>query len=412
MVIFMNFLLQNGIYTLELGMIATLALALSLLFLGRFLRKKIYFLERFCIPAPVIGGLLFSILTLFLHQTNLFSIKMDTTFQSPFMLLFFTCIGLNASLKLVKKGGKALIVYWLLCCFLAISQNTIGVILAKLVHIHPLLGVMMGAVSMEGGHGAAGAFGPEAEAMGVTGAAVVAMAAATFGLVSGGLIGGPLAKHLITKYNLSPSTEDLGMKKEFQEHNTDISIFNSNSILFHLTVISICMTVGLIVADSLKASFGIALPGYVGAMFTAVFVRNINDLKKIFALHSQVVENLGDIGLGIFLSMALMSLKLWELADLALPMLIILFAQVLWMIIYVLFVVFRLLGRDFDAAIMVAGMAGHGLGATPNAIANMTTVTEKFGPSTKAFLIVPLCGAFLIDLVGIPCIVWFMNAFA
>lgn len=408
----MNLLFQDGIYTLELSMIATLALALSLLFLGRFLRRKIYFLERFCIPAPVIGGLLFSILTLILHQSNLFAIKMDTTFQSPFMLLFFTCIGLNASLKLVKKGGKALFIYWLLCCFLAISQNTIGVVLAKLVNIHPLLGVMMGAVSMEGGHGAAGAFGPEAEAMGVTGAAVVAMAAATFGLVSGGLIGGPLAKYLITKNHLSPSQEDLNMKQEVAEQDTDISIFHTNSVLVHLTIISICMTIGLVVADSLKASFGIALPGYVGAMFTAVFVRNINDAKKIFPLYSQVISNLGDIGLGIFLSMALMSLRLWELADLAIPMFIILFAQVLWMIFYTLFVVFRLLGKDFDAAIMVAGMAGHGLGATPNAIANMTTVTEKYGPSTKAFLIVPLCGAFLIDLVGIPTIVWFMNAFA
>lgn len=412
MVIIMNLLLQDGIYTLELSMIATLALALSLLFLGRFLRKKVYVLDRFCIPAPVIGGLLFSILTLFLHQTNLFSIKMDTTFQSPFMLVFFTCIGLNASLKLVKKGGKSLLIYWLLCCFLAISQNTIGVILAKVVNIHPLLGVMMGAVSMEGGHGAAGAFGPEAEALGATGAAVVAMAAATFGLVSGGLIGGPLAKYLITKHNLTPSPENLSVKKEVADQNVDISIFNANNILAHLAIISICMTTGLVIASLLKSNFGIALPGYVGAMFTAVFVRNLNDAKKTFSLHSQVIENLGDIGLGIFLSMALMSLKLWELADLAIPMFVILFVQVLWLALYVLFVVFRMLGKDFDAAIMVAGMAGHGLGATPNAIANMTTVTEKFGPSTKAFLIVPLCGAFLIDLVGIPCIVWFINAFA
>uniref|UniRef100_UPI00402AF3F9 sodium/glutamate symporter n=1 Tax=Veillonella magna TaxID=464322 RepID=UPI00402AF3F9 len=186
----MTFGIEKGVYTLSLGMEATLAWAIILLLIGRWLVQRVYVLQRFCIPAPVVGGLLFSLLTLFLHQTGLMAVKMTTTFQTPLMLGFFTTIGLIASLKLVKKGGKVLFFYWLLCSILALMQNIIGVSLAEVLDIHPLLGVLMGAVSMEGGHGAAGAFGPEVEAMGIYGAAAVALAAATFGLVSGGRIGG------------------------------------------------------------------------------------------------------------------------------------------------------------------------------------------------------------------------------
>ena len=407
----MTFGIEKGVYTLSLGMEATLAWAIILLLIGRWLVQRVYVLQRFCIPAPVVGGLLFSLLTLFLHQTGLMAIKMTTTFQTPLMLGFFTTIGLIASLKLVKKGGKILFFYWLLCSILALMQNIIGVSLAEVLDIHPLLGVLMGAVSMEGGHGAAGAFGPEVEAMGIYGATAVAMAAATFGLVSGGLIGGPIANYLIKKGNLT-STELDENPDAVTEEAVEGTHMTASLFMQHAAVITVYMTVGLWVATTLKASLAIALPSYVGAMFFAVVVRNLNDHFHWMNLDNGIINFIGEICLGIFLSMALMTLRLWELADLALPMIIVLAAQVLFMVIYTVVIAFRVLGKTYDAAIICAGMAGHGLGATPNAIANMTAVTERFGPSTKAFLVVPLCGAFLIDLFGIPCITWFINYFA
>lgn len=403
----------NGLLTLKVDMIATLALALLLLFLGSFLRKRINFFERFCIPAPVIGGLLFSILALILKQSNIIIISMDTTFQSPFMIAFFTTVGLGASFGLVKKGGKPLIIYWILCSILAVAQNAIGVATAKLVGIHPVLGVMMGAVSMEGGHGAAAAFGPMAEGLGVASATTVAVAAATFGLISGGLIGGPIAKHLIDKYNLKPTEVEELEGQSYREAAgiSEKANITSTAFLLQLMVITVCMTIGAMASSWITKKTGAALPGYVGAMFTAVIFRNINDKFKLVKLDLYTIDLIGDVSLGIFLSMALMTLKLWELANLAGPMVVVLMSQVIFMLIYTIFIVFKALGQDFDAAVMASGMAGHGLGATPNAIANMGAVTEKYGPSTKAFLIVPLVGAFLIDLIGIPNIVWFINFF-
>lgn len=429
----MTFLWEQGIPVIKLDMIATLALAILLLLLGRVMVNRIGILGRFCIPAPVAGGLLFSILMLIFHQTNILVIKMDTLLQTPFMLAFFSTIGLIASLKLVKKGGKLMLIYWLLCGFLSLMQNVIGVSLAQLLDIDPLLGVLMGAVSMEGGHGAAGAFGPEIEAMGVFGATAVAMAAATFGLVSGGLIGGPIAKYLLNKNNLkstealelagdgtvtatggnngvSSSSDDAKAAKKESEYAE--SAVSAHSLFIHTAIIAVCMTIGLMVGSWLKGSLGIALPSYVGAMFFAVILRNINDQLNVVKLHTETINLIGDYCLGVFLSMALMTLKLWELVDLAIPMIVVLGAQVVFMIVYCLFIVFPLLGKTYDAVIMCAGMAGHGLGATPNAMANMKAVAEKFGPSTKAFLIVPLCGAFLVDLFAVPCIVWFINYFA
>ncbi|GAA0718210.1 sodium/glutamate symporter [Clostridium malenominatum] len=401
----------KGVLTLKVNMISTLTLALLLLFLGSFLRKKVAFFERFCIPAPVIGGLSFSILALILKQSNIITISMDTTFQSPFMIVFFTTVGLGGSFALVKKGGKLLLIYWALCSFLAVAQNAIGVAVAKVVGLHPMLGVMMGAVSMEGGHGAAAAFGPTAEALGVTGATTVAVAAATFGLISGGLIGGPIAKYLIDKNNLKPAVEETMEEESYKEAAgiTDSKI-TAQGFLKHLAIIFVCMTVGSIACDFI-AKTGTVLPGYVGAMFAAVIFRNINDKTKTFKLDFNTIDLMGDVSLGAFLSMALMTLKLWELTAVAGPMLVVLFAQVAFMLVFTIFIVFNTLGKNFDAAVMASGMAGHGLGATPNAIANMGAVTEKYGPSTKAFLIVPLVGAFLIDLVGIPNIVWFINFF-
>ncbi|MEG1312359.1 MAG: sodium/glutamate symporter [Romboutsia sp.] len=418
----MSFEIVDGLLTVNLDMIATVALASLLLLFGNFLKKKIKVLEKFCIPGPVVGGLLVAIIVLILKTSNILNVSMDTTLQSPFMIAFFTTIGLGASFALVKKGGKLLIVYWLLCGVLSVAQNLIGVIGAKLTGIDPLIGIMCGAVAMEGGHGAAASFGVTVESLGVTGAATIGMAAATFGVVCGGLIGGPISRYLIDKNNLRPEEYTNSQDKSNSagggvsaQEVAGIKIsesFNSNTMIVQIAVIVSCMTIGTVISGLFTNITDIVLPGYVGAMFIAVIFRNLNDKFKLVNLDLYSVDIISNVCLGIFLTMALMTMKLWELADLAGPMVIIVVIQVLFIALFGVFIVFRLLGKNFDAAIMVAGFLGHGLGATPNALANINSVTSKYGNSTKAMLIVPLVGAFLIDLFAIPTIVTFINFFS
>ncbi|MDM5233896.1 sodium/glutamate symporter [Lysinibacillus pakistanensis] len=392
---------------IEFNQITTIFLAAALLGLGSWLISRISFLERFCIPAPVVGGLLFAALATILKTTGTLEISLDTSLQSLFMITFFTTIGLGASFKLVKLGGKLLIIYWLACGFLALMQNVIGVSLASLMGIHPLIGMMAGAVSMEGGHGAAAAFGQTLEDLGISSAMTIGAAAATCGLVAGGLIGGPIVKYLVGKYNLTPDeqeTEDIDYENKHEQ-------ITSNSFFSQVIIITFCMAVGTYVGTLFSEATGFVLPGYVGAMFVAVIVRNIMDKVKPAAINMKSISLIGDVTLGIFLSMALMSIKLWEIADLALPLFIIVFAQVFFIVVFSTFVLFKLLGKNYDAAVMVAGFAGHGLGATPNAMANMSAVVQRFGPSKKAFLVVPIVGAFLIDVFGIPIIITTINLF-
>ncbi|WP_339280004.1 sodium/glutamate symporter [Lysinibacillus sp. FSL P2-0066] len=392
---------------IEINQITTVFLAVALFALGSFLINKIGFLKRFCIPAPVVGGLLFAALTTILKTTGILEISLDTSLQSLFMITFFTTIGLGASFKLVKLGGKLLIIYWLACGFLALMQNVIGVSLASLMGIHPLIGMMAGAVSMEGGHGAAAAFGQTLEDLGISSAMTIGAAAATCGLVAGGLIGGPIVKYLVGKYNLTPDEQE-SEKVEYENKHEQIT---SDSFFTQVLLITFCMAVGTYVGTLFSEATGFVLPGYVGAMFVAVLVRNIMDKFKPEAINMKSISLIGDVTLGVFLSMALMSIKLWEIADLALPLFIIVFAQVFFIVVFSIFVLFKLLGKNYDAAVMVAGFAGHGLGATPNAMANMSAVVQRFGPSKKAFLVVPIVGAFLIDVFGIPIIITTINLF-
>ncbi|WP_347722538.1 sodium/glutamate symporter [Lysinibacillus capsici] len=392
---------------IEINQITTVFLAVALFAFGSFLINKIGFLKRFCIPAPVVGGLLFAALATILKTTGILEISLDTSLQSLFMITFFTTIGLGASFKLVKLGGKLLIIYWLACGFLALMQNVIGVSLASLMGIHPLIGMMAGAVSMEGGHGAAAAFGQTLEDLGISSAMTIGAAAATCGLVAGGLIGGPIVKYLVGKYNLTPDEQE---SEEVQYENKHEQI-TSDSFFTQVLLITFCMAVGTYVGTLFSEATGFVLPGYVGAMFVAVLVRNIMDKFKPEAINMKSISLIGDVTLGVFLSMALMSIKLWEIADLALPLFIIVFAQVFFIVVFSIFVLFKLLGKNYDAAVMVAGFAGHGLGATPNAMANMSAVVQRFGPSKKAFLVVPIVGAFLIDVFGIPIIITTINLF-
>lgn len=392
---------------IEINQITTIFLAVALFAFGSFLINKINFLKRFCIPAPVVGGLLFAALATILKTTGLLEISLDTSLQSLFMITFFTTIGLGASFKLVKLGGKLLVIYWLACGFLALMQNVIGVSLASLMGIHPLIGMMAGAVSMEGGHGAAAAFGQTLEDLGISSAMTIGAAAATCGLVAGGLIGGPIVKYLVGKYNLTPDEQEA----EAVEYENKHEQITSDSFFTQVVIITFCMAVGTYVGTLFSEATGFVLPGYVGAMFVAVLVRNILDKVKPNAINMKSISLIGDVTLGVFLSMALMSIKLWEIADLALPLFVIVFVQVLFIVLFCIFVLFKLLGKNYDAAVMVAGFAGHGLGATPNAMANMSAVVQRFGPSTKAFLVVPIVGAFLIDVFGIPIIITTINLF-
>ncbi|NGP59048.1 sodium/glutamate symporter [Paenibacillus thiaminolyticus] len=393
--------------TLALNQVNTIFLAVALLVLGTFIVKKTGVLQRFCIPAPVVGGLLFAIIATILKTTGLLSITLDTSLQSLFMLTFFTTVGLGASFQLIKLGGKLLVIYWLACGFLALAQNVIGVSLASLFGIHPLIGMMAGAVSMEGGHGAATAFGQTIEEMGIPSALSIGIAAATFGLIAGGLVGGPTVKYLLGKYNLKP-TEATEEAAEVKENAQPIT---THTFFIQVLLITFCMALGTYLGDLFSSATGFVLPGYVGAMFVAVIVRNIVDKFKPQAIDMKSINLISDVTLGIFLSMALMSIKLWEVADLALPILVIVLVQVVFIVLFGIFILFRLLGKNYDAAVMVAGFTGHGLGATPNAMANMAAVTERFGPSRKAYLIVPIVGAFLIDVFAMPIIITTLNLF-
>ncbi|SDG48974.1 MULTISPECIES: sodium/glutamate symporter [unclassified Paenibacillus] len=394
--------------TLALNQVNTIFLAVALLVLGIFFVRKSGVLQKFCIPAPVVGGLLFAILATILKTTGLLEITLDTSLQSLFMLTFFTTVGLGASFQLIKLGGKLLVIYWLACGFLALAQNVIGVSLASLFDIHPLIGMMAGAVSMEGGHGAASAFGQTIEDLGIHSALSIGIASATFGLIAGGLVGGPTVKYLIAKYNLKPTETNEEAAASVEAYVQPIT---TNSFFIQVLLITFCMALGTYLGELFTSATGFVLPGYVGAMFVAVIVRNIVDKFNPNAIDMKSINLVSDVTLGIFLSMALMSIKLWEVADLALPILAIVLVQVLFIVLFGIFVLFRLLGKDYDAAVMVAGFTGHGLGATPNAMANMAAVTERFGPSRKAYLIVPIVGAFLIDVFAMPIIITTLNLF-
>lgn len=405
----------NGILTLRLDMIQTVALATLVLFLGYFLKRKWSILDRFNIPAPVVGGLIFATFTLVVRQFGIFAIEFNTLLQSPFMIAFFTTVGLTASFSLLKIGGPQVVLFWGLATFLAFFQNLIGILLTKLMGVPPFLGLICGSVTMTGGHGTGLAFGPVFESLGMGGASTYAVAAATFGLVSGGLIGGPVGTLLIKRKNLRREKFYLKGKKEVVESIDEIAEEKDRKVrlsayefLKYMAIILSCMWVGSIISKGFE-SLKITLPSYIGSMIFAALLRNFLDLTKIIKISQNYVELLGSISLSIFLSMALMSLRLWELFELAIPMLLILIFQVAFMAFYAIFLTFPFMGGDYDSAVMAGGHCGFGLGATPNAIANMEALVEKFGPAPRAFLVIPIVGAFFIDFTNALMITFFTN---
>lgn len=379
----------------KLDMIQTVALAIIVYYLGLWVKGKAALLEQFCIPAPVVGGLIFAILNLFLRQNNILILTLDTTLQSPFMLVFFTSIGLGASLKLIRKGGLQVVTFFIAALLLVILQNALGIIMSKLLNVSPLLGLIAGSITMTGGHGTGATWGALFEKnLGFHGATTAAMAAATFGLVSGSLIGGPIGRTLINKYKLTSKPG------EFITHSKeDENIINYSELFRTFSIIVISMALGSML-EILFKKLGLTLPSYINAMIIAAIILNLGENTGKWHINIKCVDILGNIGLNIFLSMALINLQLWQLKDIAGPMLIILLAQTILMILFAYFITFKFMGKDYDAAVIASGHCGFGMGATPNGIANMEAITEKLGLAPKAFFILPIVGAFLIDFAN------------
>ncbi len=394
---------------IKLDMIQTLTVAVCAYYLGSWLKKKISIFQKFCIPAPVIGGLIFAIVNLIFSQTGVGQVQLDTTLQSPCMLIFFTSIGLTASWKLIR-----VVIFFLASFALIILQDLVGIGITKILDTNPLLGLIAGSVTMTGGHGTGATWAVVfEEQFGMTSANTITMAAATFGLIGGSLIGGPVGRKLIVKNNLKPAEADL--KRSNEDLTEDVLAatserfkINSKTMFDTLAIICICMGIGTIIEKSFKA-IGITMPIYIGAMIIGAIIANIGEKTGKFQINLDCNDILGNSALNIFLSMALISLKLWELKAVAGPLLIILFTQVIMMALYAMFVTFRVLGRDYDAAVISAGHCGFGLGATPNAMANMDSVTSTFGPSPTAYLVLPIVGAFLVDFANSLTITIFTN---
>lgn len=397
--------------TIELEVYATLGLSVLVLLFGRWLVKNIPILAHFCIPAPVAGGLIFSLLNLLGHMTGTFRISIDTTLQSIFMIMFFTTVGFSANLAILKKGGLGVVIFLALASGLCVIQNAAGVGIASLFGQNPLLGIATGSVPLTGGHGTAAAFGPLLEASGLNAGATVAVAAATFGLVAGSLLGGPTATLIYkTRRHSIESKREKVEKVETDVLTETRKPLISGELSIGFFQIGIAVGIGFYVSKAI-AMTGLTVPAYIGSMLVAAVMCNVfkPGSGKATATRSEEITALGDMFLAIFLSQALMGLKLWELADLALPMIVILLVQVLIMFLFAYFITFNVMGRDHDAAVLAAGHCGFGMGATPTAIANMNAVSSRFGPAPRAFFIIPIVGGLFIDFTNALIITAFIN---
>lgn len=396
--------------SIYLNTIPTIILALLLYLLGKKIKSKSKCLTKICIPSPVIGGILFCFFNLILQVLDIAKISMNTNLMDYLISFFFTVVGLGISVSLVKKGGSLLIKYWLLCGVLAFCQNILTIMLAKFTNIHPLLALMCGTISMEGGHGSAAAYGKTIETLGIKSACSVGIAAATFGLIFAGILGGPVAKYLIQKHNLKSNITTYLYNSKPSKSNFSLEI-STTFFLEQVLVILLCISLGELIANLVFKTTNIIIPTISGCVIAAAIFRNINDNIDIIKLDFKVLDFLSDISLGLFLTMALMSIDLFKLSSLFGPIIIIVLSQAIFIVLFGVFIAFNVLGRNLDAAVIISGMIGHGLGATPNALANMSSVCQIYGYSEKAFLIVPLVAAFLLDIFTMPCIILFINLF-
>ncbi|WES68539.1 sodium/glutamate symporter [Superficieibacter sp. HKU1] len=384
----------------HLDTLSTLVAATLVLLLGRKLVHSVPFFEKYTIPEPVAGGLLIALALLVLKKSMGWEIDFDMSLKDPLMLAFFATIGLNANIASLRAGGKVVAIFLVVVVGLLVVQNAIGIGMAKALGLDPLMGLLAGSITLSGGHGTGAAWGKLfSERYGFTSATEVAMACATFGLVLGGLIGGPVARFLVKRSPTPDGTpDDLATPTAFEKPDVGRMI-TSLVLIESIALIAICLTVGKVIAE-LLAGTALELPTFVCVLFIGVILSNGLALLGFYRVFDRAVSVLGNVSLSLFLAMALMSLKLWELASLALPMLAILAVQTLVMALYAMFITWRMMGKNYDAAVLAAGHCGFGLGATPTAIANMQAITERFGPSHTAFLVVPMVGAFFLDIVN------------
>ncbi len=391
---------------LSLDMYQTLGAAVGVLYLGAWLRKKIRVLETFCIPAPVVGGLIFAITSCILYVTGLLELSFDETLKNVCMVMFFTSVGFQANLKVLKSGGLSLLIFLICVIILIAAQNGLALGVATILGVDPYIGLCTGSIPMVGGHGTAGAFGPVLEDLGLVGATTLCTAAATFGLLAGSLMGGPLGRRLIIKHDLLKTTvqaDDSELIADEKKHHR-----SSRNYAPAAYQIAIAMGLGTIISLQLSKT-GMTFPVYIGAMIVAAFMRNISEFSNKFTIYMGEINDIGGICLSLFLGIAMITLKLWQLAELALPLIILLLVQTIFMGLFAYFVIYNIMGRDYDAAVLAAGSCGFGMGATPNAMANMQAITDKFSPSVKAYILVPIIGSMFADFINTITITLFIN---
>ena len=408
---------------LELDMLQTAGWGALALVLGMCLTRRVKWLQRFCIPSPVSGGIVFSIVSLMLYKLWNVELVFDGTLKDVFMLVFFTSVGFQSNLKVLRRGGSTLLLMLGVLAFIIVVQNVLPLGIAWIMGVNPLVGMAAGSISMAGGHGTAGGFSAVLEGMGLSGAGTIAMAAATFGLIMGSVTGGPLAERLIrtklTAEHLEPKDYEVdpamaGLESDEASPAGRAKHISSNEQEFQQYAKATYALLIVVAAGSLMSwllqQTGVTFPTYFGALIVAAIVRNVAEACKLTPkMELDKIVSVGNICLSVFLGMAMVSLKLWELESLALPLVVMLVAQVVAMALIAYFVAFNILGRDYDAAVLVAGICGFGLGATPNAMANMSAVCYKYHYSVKPFLIVPIIGAMFVDLINTGFITMFLN---
>lgn len=388
---------------ISFDILQTVGIAVIVFLVGRYIKNKVKFFQKYFIPASVIGGLLFSLLVFLGVKTSIFTIELTNTLQDFFMNIFFTCTGFTCSIKILKKSGKLGFILAIVAVAFLFVQNIVGVLLAGLFGINKLLGIAMGSISMSGGVGSGAAFGPMLEKFGAEGGTTVGVAAATFGLLLGSIVGGPVARKLIIKYKLKSNSEQIEENKEEKIYLNSKSIFNS------VLIVIIAALLGTYISKLLNLT-KITFPYYVGCLFGGAIIRNIADLKYL-KINMTEIDIIGEIALNLFLSMALMTLNISKLMSLAVPMLVILIMQALVMIVWAYYITFVAMGKNYDAAVMAAGHCGVGLGQTPNAMANMSAIIEENGPAPTAWFVLPVITVIFINICNPLVITFFINLF-
>ncbi|NLY21191.1 MAG: sodium/glutamate symporter [Tissierellia bacterium] len=392
---------------IELTMFHTVAIAVLALLLGEWIKSKIYFLEKFCIPSPVVGGLVVTVITLIGHLTNSFTINFDFGLSDFFMLAFYTSIGFTASISLLKRGGVKTIKLLILASILVVFQNGIGVIISKAIGVNPLVGIATGSIPMTGGHGTSAVFAGDLEKLGLSASATITLASATFGLVAGALTGGPLGRYLVEKSKKNKKAKsnesiNFDFSKEFEN---PISPKGFEQGIFLLLL---AMALGTVISSLLEKT-GLTFPSSVGGMLASALIVNIKNFEKVYPIRHSEIQIFGTTSLAVFLALSMIKLKLWEIADLAGPMLLLLFCQVALVVVFMVFIAYPIMGKDYEAAVTCSGFCGFALGAVPTGVANMRALVEKYEPAPESFFIVPLVGSLFINIVNSVVVTLFMN---